>query len=186
MSISRIADRYAKSLLEFALEQNKLDEVVQDVEVLTKSLESRDLYLLIKSPIIAASKKRSIFERLFGDKLSQTAQTFCDIIIRKGRENILPEMLAAFKVLHKAHQRISTVTLTTSDPLDEGVKEQIITKLKASSQTLANVELVTAVDPDLIGGFTLEFDDRLYDSSVAAKLNELRKQFAQNNYEKTF
>ena len=43
------------------------------------------------------------------------------------------------------------------------------------------VEVVTAVDPELIGGFTLELEDKIYDASVASKLEKLRKDFTSRN-----
>lgn len=185
MSVNRIAERYAKSLLEFAIEQGKLDEVVEDVETLSQSLNSRDLYLLFKSPIITASKKQSIIDRVFGDKLSTISNSFLQIVFRKGREGAVPEMITAFRALHKAYKQVSTVLIKTAHPLTEDALKQISAKLKASDHTLANIDLETEVDPELIGGFTVEFDDRRLDSSVAAKLAEMRRQFAKNNYQKT-
>ena len=52
MSVSRIASRYAKSLIDFAQENNKLEEVRTDMALLDKALESRDLVMLLKSPIV--------------------------------------------------------------------------------------------------------------------------------------
>ena len=179
MSVSRIAERYAKSLLEFAIERDALEQVVDDVALLRKGLESRDLYLMIKSPIIDTTKKRSIFSKIFDEKVGPIMRSFCDIIMRKGRENVLPEMLSSFDALYKLYQKVSTVTLTTATPLADEVLAKITSTLESSISTRQNVELQTEVDPDLIGGFRLEFDDKQYDNSIAAKLNELRNQFKQ-------
>ena len=62
MSVIRIASRYAKSLLDLAKDQNAMDEVVSDMEGFSKMVENRDLYLLLKSPIIKIGKKAEIFE----------------------------------------------------------------------------------------------------------------------------
>lgn len=183
MSVSRIAERYAKSLLEYAIESNSLEQVVDDVALLRKSLESRDLFLLIKSPIIDTSKKRSIFSKLFDDKVGPVMRSFSDIIMRKGRENVLPEMLTSFDILHKIYQKVSTVTLTTAAPLSDEALSKISSTLEGSHSTQKNVELETKVDPELIGGFRLEFEDKQYDNSIAAKLKELRNQFSKNNYQ---
>ena len=66
MSANRIATRYAKSLLDLAVEQNVLEAVKSDIETFVKMVENRDLYLLLKSPIINATKKESVFEVLLG------------------------------------------------------------------------------------------------------------------------
>ena len=62
MSVHRIASRYAKSLIELAIDQNKLDVVTKDVEQFQAHMKSRDLYLLLKSPIVHADKKKHILK----------------------------------------------------------------------------------------------------------------------------
>lgn len=76
MSVSRIASRYAKSLIDFAQENNKLEEVRTDMALLDKALESRDLVMLLKSPIVNELKKKEIFNVLFDGKLSDTTLGF--------------------------------------------------------------------------------------------------------------
>jgi F-type H+-transporting ATPase subunit delta len=56
----------------------------------------------------------------------------------------------------------------------------------ASGITFDNLELQASVDPNLIGGFVLEFDNKRYDASVANKLEELKNQFSKNLYIKEF
>ena len=59
MSVTRIASRYAKSLIDLAVENNKLDRIKEDMDTFRSALESRDLYLMLKSPIVSAEKKNS-------------------------------------------------------------------------------------------------------------------------------
>lgn len=178
MSAQRIASRYAKSLLDLAVERGELDQVLADMQYVQGALESRDLFLLIKSPIISGGKKKSIFHRLFQEKLGKTTNAFFDIMIRKGRENILPEIAQSFIEQYRVHKQISSVVLRTAVPLDDATVASIKEKLSASDKVMQNIELEVKVDPDLLGGFVLEFEGRQYDSSLSAKLNELRKQFS--------
>lgn len=178
MSAQRIAVRYAKSLLDLAIERGELDQVLHDMDQLKASLSSRDFYLLVKSPIISLGKKQSIFKRLFKDKLNKTVNSFLNIMVRKGRENLLPEIVQAFEEQYRAHKHISPVVLTTAVELDDKTIAQIKDKLIQSGQTEKNVELLVKVDPSLLGGFLLEFEGKQYNTSVAHKLNEMRKQFS--------
>lgn len=177
MSAQRIAIRYAKSLLDLGIEQADLDKVVKDMEVVKKSLESRDLYLLMKSPIISIGKKKAVFNRIFGGKISKSTSAFFDIMIRKGRENILPEIVEAFGELYREHKGISIVKLETAVPLDDATVRAIREKLAASTKTRKNIEMQVELNPDLLGGFRLEFEGRQYDSSVAYRLKQLRKNY---------
>ena len=178
MSVQRIAFRYAKSLLDLSVERNELETVLADMEYISKSLESRDLFLLLKSPIITTGKKHTIIKRLFSEPLSKLTNSFLDIMLRKGRENLLPEIVEAFKQQYKAHQKISTVVLRTAEALDKDTIDAIKSKLSQSSETHEKIDLQVIVDPELIGGFTLEFEGKQYNASVAHKLQQLRKEFA--------
>jgi F-type H+-transporting ATPase subunit delta len=178
MSIERIATRYAKSVLDLAIERNEIELILEDMHYVRSALRSRDLLLMIKSPIISTGKKLSIFRKLFTGKLSQTTSAFFEIMIRKGREIYLPEIVDSFIEQYKAYKQISTVVIKTAMPLGEDALEIIRQKLAGSIDTKKNLELSLIVDPALIGGFTLEFEGMQYDSSIATKLKELRKQFS--------
>ena len=82
----RIASRYAKSLLDLANEQGKLDRAVDDIKLFQDAVSNCDLLLMIKSPIINADKKRSVFKAIFDGKVDELTAAFFDIIIKKGRE----------------------------------------------------------------------------------------------------
>jgi len=73
------------------------------------------------------------------------------------------------------------VKLTTAVPVSEDLKQAILQKLRAERH-LDQIELDTEVRPDLIGGFILEIGDERMDSSVAFELNNVRKQFQNNDF----
>ena len=182
MSVTRIASRYAKSLLDLAQEQNKLDRVLGDVEAFKKATEQRDFFLLLKSPIVNPDKKATILKEIFSGKFDELTMAFINIVLRKGREGYLPDIVEEFLSQYRALKNISTVKLTTAKEISEASLNAIRQQLKSSSATEANIEIETAVDPSLIGGFVIEFDDKLYDASVAHKLGQLKKQFSGNQY----
>jgi len=183
MSVSRIASRYAKSLIDFAQETNKLEEVRGDMATLDQALESRDLVMLLKSPIVSEPKKKEIFQVVFGDKLSETTLGFFNIILNKGREEYIPAISDAFEDQYKQMKGISGVKLTTATPITEANLASIKAKLLASDETDATVEIETAVDPSIIGGFILEIGDKLYNDSIAYKLAQMKKGFKGNLHE---
>ncbi len=186
MSVTRIASRYAKSLIDLAVEQDKLERVLEDVKTFQKAADDRDFYLLLKSPIINASKKQSIFNALFEDRFDEMTSAFIKIILNKGREAYLPEIADEFINQYKEIKHISTVKLTTAAPLGAETISRIKQKLVASTATEEHVELITKVDPDIVGGFVIEFDDKLYDESVTHKMELLRKEFSKNLFVKDF
>ncbi len=181
MSAIRIASRYAKSLIDLAQEKNALDRVVEDIKYFQAVTEENgEFYRLLKSPIISESKKGGIFNALFSDRFNELSNAFLDIILRKGRESYLPEIADEFMAQYRQLNSITNVKLTTAVPLSESAVAKIKTKLEAASSTNDNIEITTAVNPAIIGGFVLEFEDKLFDSSVVYQLEQLRKEFGNN------
>lgn len=184
MSVSRVAGRYAKSLMDLAIERGLLSAVVEDMKTVKGAIAaSRDLQLLLQSPIITAEKKEQILKAIFADKLDATTMAFINICVSKSREGLLADIAAEVLAEYKKMQGITTVKVTTARPIDSASVEAIRQKLIASSDTRADVEIETAVNADLIGGFVVEFGDKLFDASVAHKLDVLRKGFSHNAYE---
>lgn len=181
MSVQRIAARYAKSLIDLAIEQNKLERIKEDVDSFLGLTQNRDFYLLVKSPIVNAEKKRQIFRTLFEGKYDKLTSSFLDILALKGRETYLIEIAKEFLHQYKDFKHISTVVLTTVSPLGEDTLDALRKKLLASSATDEQVELITKVNPDLVGGFILEVEGKIYDASIASKLDELKKEFKKRN-----
>lgn len=186
MSVLRIARRYSKALIDLAIEQNKLEAVYEDVQYFSAVAQQRDFAALLKSPIIKPEKKGKIFDAVFGNKLSETTNAFLKIVLSKGRESYLQDIAKAFVRQYKAYNKVSTIKLTTATPVTAKNLEAIKTKLLGSNATSDKVEIETAVNEDLIGGFVLELGDKLYDASVAYKLEQLKKQFADNSSIKGF
>ena len=183
MSIHRIASRYARSLIKLAEDQNKLVTVYDDVVSLDEIVDShRDLYLMLKSPIINPDKKKNIINAIFEGKVDETTLAFLNILIKKGREMYFPEIFDSFIHQYKDLNHISTVFITTASKIDEDTLEKIKSKLLLSSITQEKVEIRTKIDSKLIGGFVIEIEDKLYDASVAHQLEELKKEFKNNDF----
>lgn len=185
MSAIRIASRYAKSLLDLATSQGKLERVVSDIELFQEAIGNRELFMMIKSPIINADKKQSIFKALFKERVDVLTASFFDIIIRKGREQFLPEITTEFVNQYKSLKNITTAKVTTAIPLDAAQLAKIKSELKELGLASGEVELNTAIKPDLIGGFVLEIEDQLYDASVKNKLADIKKEILDNTYIKS-
>ncbi len=179
MSSIRIASRYAKSLIDLATEQNKLEKITADVRAFQQAAENRDFFMLLQSPIVNATKKAQIFKALFENQYDATTMAFLNITLSKGREANLPEIATEYLEQYKIRNKVSSVKITTATPLEPAALENIKAQITASGAVSSNLEVQTAVQADLIGGFVIEFDNKLYDASVAYKLEQLKKEFSQ-------
>ena len=179
----RIASRYAKSLIDLATEQGKLDRVLEDVTYFSEVSKLRDVALLLKSPIVKPDKKAQIFKALFEDKVDKLTFAFIEIILRKGREAKLAEIAQEFINQYRDIKGISTVEVTSAETLSPETLESIRKKLVDSKLVHGQVEFKTKTDPSLIGGFVIAFEDKLYDASVKHQLELLRKEFNSKDYQ---
>jgi F-type H+-transporting ATPase subunit delta len=178
MSVQKIASRYAKSLIDLAQDNDKLERVLEDIQHFTQVCEIRDFHLLLKSPIVSSSTKKGVFERLFKESYDPLTMAFLNIILRKDREVYLEDIAKEFVQQYRDIKRIASVTITTATALQTGQLEEVRNLIASSGATYENVELTPDVDEDLLGGFIIEFDNKLYDASVAHQLDELRKEFS--------
>lgn len=177
MSAIRIAGRYAKSLVDLAQEQGKLDTIKGDIDGFISATENRDFSLLLKNPIVPQGKKSEVLKAIFGGKVDELTMAFFNIVLRKGREEYLPMIAEEFGNQYRAIKGLTKVQLITATEMSAENLEQIKTKLLGSSATDKEVEISTTVDPSLIGGFVIKIGDKLYDNSVAYQLGKLKKEF---------
>jgi F-type H+-transporting ATPase subunit delta len=186
MSVLRIATRYAKSLIDLAVEQQKLEPVYNDMQMLQSAVQNRDLMLLLKSPIVHSDKKIAAVDAIFKGKMDALTLAYMHLLIEKGREMYLPEIAREFVHQYKVLKHITTVRVTSAAPLSEDVMAALRSKLLESRFTSDQLEVETRIDPKLIGGFVVEFEDKRYDASVLNKLSELKSEFKKNLYIKEF
>ena len=178
----RLATRYAKSLIDLAIEKDQLEVVFADMQWLQAVCKnSREFVNVLRSPIITADKKEKIIDAVTTGNIGEMTKAFSHLMIRKGRESNLPEVAAAFITQYKAKKNIYTIRLTTASALSDDLKNEIVNQIKATSN-MQNIELETTVDEKLIGGFVLQAGDKLIDASIAYDLKNLAKQFDNNDF----
>lgn len=178
MSLTRIASRYAKSLIDFTQAQGKLDRIYEDILNLKVAADIREFNLLCKSPIITSGKKSEVYRALFEKIFDPITFGFFNILVRKGREEYMPEIAHEFLKQYDAINKKTKVVLTTAEGIDPELVETIKAKLTQAVSTRDNIELETKVNPKLIGGFMIEYDDNLYDASIAHQLHNMKKALA--------
>ncbi len=129
---------------------------------------------MVKSPIIHGDKKMEIFKAIFGQTFEELTMLFLKVLTDKGREKLLPEIADAFFEQYRREMKILPVKLTTATAADEDLIAAIKEKILSSGLDVKRVEVENIVNPDLIGGFQLEFGGKVLDASVSGHLNKLR------------
>ncbi|CAG4991877.1 ATP synthase subunit delta [Dyadobacter sp. CECT 9275] len=175
MSVSIVASRYAKSLIELAREQNVLEAVYEDMKLFKDTVDNnRGLMLALKSPVVRHEKKLGILKSIFEARVNPVTYAIFTIITKKNREAILDSIADEFLIAYNNLQGIQKATVTTTTPLNEELRKQF-TDIVASA-TGKTVELEEKLDESLIGGYLLRVNDRQVDASLRSRLNELKLQ----------
>jgi F-type H+-transporting ATPase subunit delta len=173
MSSRRIALRYAKPLIDLAIEQKALDKVKADMQNFSDiCTESRDFFLMLKSPIIPHLRKAEILKSIFKARAHALTLAAFDIITRKNRESILPNIAEEFVNLYNEKMGLVEATVTTTYPLEDGQRNAFREMVKSITGKEALLE--EAIDKDILGGYVLRMDDRQVDESIASHLAEIR------------
>ena len=178
----RLAYRYAKSLLDLSVEKGQLEAVYNDMLYLFQVTKtSREFVNLLRSPVVPSDKKQSIIDAVTCTSVGETTAAFTRLLVNKGREGELPEIISAFIKQYKVKKGIYVVKLTTAAPVSEEIKNRIVEQVRNTS-SMQNIEMQESVDPKLIGGFVLQVGDKLVDASIAYDLKEISRQFESNDF----
>ena len=170
---TRVASRYAKSLLDLSIEEKIEDKVNKDMESLASiTKESKEMENLLASPIIDSKKKAAILNEIFGSKMEKVSVNFINLITKNGREGMLLKIAESFIEQFKEHKGIVDVYITSATKLEDGAREKILAKVKS----MVDGTLVTheSVDESLIGGFTVRINDKELDASISSQFRNLK------------
>lgn len=185
MRETRVSYRYAKSLLDLAIEKGQLEQVREDMQLVRDTVhESRELEVLLKSPVVKTDKKQEILKAIFGGKIGVITTEFIDIITRKRREAELEVIAESFLSQYRLNKNIVTASITSSAALDETLRAKVMEMVRKMAGT--EVELTEKIDPSLIGGFVLRVGDRQVDTSIIRQIRMLERSFSENPFVKEF
>lgn len=178
MAGKQAAHRYAKALLALATQEKKVETVDEDMRLIHQTAaESKDLRVMLKSPVVKDHLKLACLKAIFKDIDSQSARLF-NVLLENKRIDLLFEVTESFMALVDARNQVSVAEVTTAAPLTEKMRNRVLDKVKAITGQKA--DLKERIDEQLIGGFLLRIGDLQYDASIAGKLNQLRHNFKRN------
>ena len=173
MDIGIISVRYARALLKSALDQQLDQQVYQEMQLLAKSfVEVPGLRHTIDNPMLAKDKKEMLLlTAIGGDQASQLSKAFVALVLKEDRENMIQFMANSYVTLYRQQKNIIRGKLTTAVAVSPATEQKM--RQMVESKTKGTVEFETEVNPDIIGGFILEYDTYRMDASVKSKLNSI-------------
>ena len=172
MDIGVISMRYARALLKSATDQKQEDAVYQEMMTVAKSyLDVPALRHTIDNPMLSKDKKEALLLVAAGEKPCELTKAFIALVLKEDRENVMQFMANSYITLYRKQKNVIRGKLTTAARVSVETEQKM--RQMVESKTNGTVEFETEVDPDIIGGFILEYDTFRMDASVKSKLNNI-------------
>ena len=172
MDIGVISVRYARALLKSATETKIEDAVYTEMQQLAKSYALvPQLRHTIDNPMLSKDKKQELLLTAVGNSPSDLTKAFVGLVLKEDRENVMQFIANSYVTLYRQQKNVirgRLITATAVSPATEQKMRQMV-----ESKTQGTVEFETEVNPDIIGGFILEYDTYRMDASVKSKLNSI-------------
>ena len=162
MDFGVISVRYARALLKSAIDQKLDDQSYIDVPALRQTIDN---------PMLSKDVKQILLTTAAGPLASQLTQSFIALVLKEDRENMIQFMANSYVTLYRKQKNVISGKLTTAARVSAQTEQKM--RQMVESKTQGTVEFETEVNPDIIGGFILEYDTYRMDASVKSKLNNI-------------
>lgn len=174
----RVARRYAMGLMMLSDEHRVTERTAKDLEMIAAVLqESRELRLLLESPVVASEKKAGVFTTLFGSRVGKETMNFLHLIIDKNREALLPDVIEAFRGLMDEKLGIVPVEVRTAAELTPAQEKHMQERLDLFTGKKARVTIIP--DKSIKGGLVIRIGDTVHDASLRRQLELLRSRLVE-------
>jgi F-type H+-transporting ATPase subunit delta len=170
-----ISKTYGEALFELAVEEEKTDQLLEEITALRQLfLDQPDYMRFLNHPRIPVEEKVQSTTAIFDHRIDEQLVGFLVLIINKGRTENLDEILGYFLDRIKAYKGIGVAYVTTPLELSDEQKEAVCKRLLETTQ-FKQMEMHYQLDPALLGGMQIRIGDRVVDSSIQTKLNQLQR-----------
>ena len=175
MNLHPVASRYATALFQLARERDQLDVAAQDLSALRKlCCESDDFRDFVANPLLKPEKQKEALSTCMHGKINPLTLQFLQQLCDRERLAVLPDICHAFHQMVQEENGVLEVQVVSAQKLEAAQLDRL--KEKLARKYGKSIELEETVDPELIGGFTLQVGDEITDYSVATQLAKFRRQ----------
>ena len=174
--LSEISKNYAKALLESTADGARKDNeyyIKQLDEILEVFTTSDDLKVVMANSSVSAGKKIEILEEVFKDKIDKKILNLLKILVDKNRFSELDSIITYYKQKNEKQENKKTIEIVSPIELNNENKTKVLSKLEQKFN--CDILPVWTTDKSLIAGLVFKIDDYVVDTSIKAKLEDLKK-----------
>ncbi|SRR6266545_1739783 len=177
----RVARVYAEALLNAVEKTGEVDATFEQFDSLVHDVLDTNplLAAVLSSPAVPSKAKAEIIEKICAGRASQLFTNFLLVLNDHVRLDLLRPILTVMHELANQRARRLRVLVRSAVPLPDDQRDRIAQGVHNAFQMEPILDL--QVDPDLLGGLVLKIGDWLYDGSVRARLQEIRKRLIERS-----
>ncbi len=169
-----VAITYGKALYDVALELDKIDEFLDEMDYVKAVFEmENDFFSLYTSPLINKQDKKKVISDVFTGKISAEVLNFLNILLDKKRSINFKEIAEEYTKLAFTHNNMVQGTVYSAISLREEQIEALENKMTVI--TKKTVKLDQVIEESLIGGLKVKIGDRVIDYTLQNKLKEMKE-----------
>jgi F-type H+-transporting ATPase subunit delta len=170
-----LAARYARALADVVREPAAVEKTADELDAVAGLLgASRPLREFLRNPAFPASRKQGALGAILKKtRASAPASRLMQILLSRGRIEMLPQVAAEFRRIEERRLNRVSVEVTTAVVMDDRAARRMREALEKF--TGKSVRLVPKVDPKVLGGARARIGSVLYDGTVAARLLRMRQ-----------
>jgi F-type H+-transporting ATPase subunit delta len=171
--LNSVTTPYAEALLQVVSENDQTEEMVKEVKQLLSLInDSPDLEKTLSSPVLETDTKKKIIIEIFSEKINSSLLNFLKLLADRQSIGIVTSILNRFLEIYRENSNIALATVTSAVELTDDQKS-LITKKIINIAGTEKLELVTKIDPSLIGGFVASVGSKVIDASLASQIRKL-------------
>lgn len=169
-----IATRYANALYSLALENNAVLSYREEIRLISNLVDENEGFEnVLGSTFLSKPERTAIIDKTFSNVIDENIIKFLKIIVENNRATSIRKICKEFISLCNKHLNIEEGIVYSTSIL---TKDEIVKIASAiAKKENKKVELVNRVNPSLLGGIKVIIQDRIYDGSLLARIDSLKK-----------
>ena len=172
MDLGLISVRYARALLKAGIEEKLDGNVYQEMLTLSDSyINVPELKFTIDNPMLSKADKEQLFFTATGGNPCELTKRLFKLVLKEDRESVMQFIANSYITLYRKQKNLIRAKLLTATTVSPSIEQKL--RNLVESKTSGTVEFETKTNPDLIGGFVLEYDTYRLDLSVRSMLNSI-------------
>jgi F-type H+-transporting ATPase subunit delta len=180
-TIGALSSRYARALYAYALDNKEEDKVYDEMKYLSHGfLSVPELKKFLQNPVLTLDTKIKALETASGGNVTKCSKHFYEFIFSKEKHDLLLYIASAYLSVYRRAKNIVYVDLITAvepeNELVESIKHHVLKEYNGDSV----VEMSISIDPEIIGGFILNVDNKQLDLSIKGEIKNIRKSILKN------